>query len=152
MGTSYTYEAEGLDNLERNMNNSDTVVRISVNEGFRALQRLVVPVLRAFTPRRSGKLARETTSEILGQLDNQSLEVRQSSRSENGVFYGYIVREGRGPIVAKRAKALHFFIGDQEFFRHSVGPALPNPYHIRAMESMKGGIQEIVNQMGARLT
>lgn len=45
-----------------------------------------------------------------------------------GVNYGAIpyakwALEGRGPVRAKRAKALHFFIGGKEFFRKSVGAA-----------------------------
>lgn len=154
MGTTISYDSEGLDELVGRANQVDNVTRISVNEGFRALSRLVLPTLKANTPVRSGKLQRETTSEILtgAETDQTELEFRQASRSEDGVFYGYIVREGRGPVVAKNAKALHFFIGGQEFFRKSVGPAAPNPYHKRTLEQLQGGIQDIVNQMGERIS
>ena len=134
----------------------DTVARISINEGFRKLGRLIVPAsgtgpLAAATPKRTGKLARTTVFQIIGGPMNQVLEIRQAARSVLGVFYGFIVREGRGPVFAIRAKALHFFIGDQEFFRKSVGPAKPNPYHRRVFAQLKPQIQRIVNDMGKRI-
>jgi hypothetical protein len=145
------FEVRGMDELVERARRSDTVAKITVNEGFRALAKLVVPRLRANTPVRGGKLASTTVGEILGQLDDQELEIRQAARSPEGVFYGYIVREGRGPVHAKKARALHFFIGGQEFFRKSVGPAAPNPYHRRTLEEVGPEIQEIVNRMGQRI-
>jgi hypothetical protein len=146
------FKVEGMDELVARAKNADTVVKITVNEGFLALSKLVVPHLRGNTPVRSGKLARSTVGEILGKLDDQELEIRQAARSPEGVFYGYIVREGRGPVYAKKAKALHFFIGGEEFFRKSVGPAAPNPYHTRTLQELGPQIQEIVNRMGQRIT
>ena len=145
------FKVEGMDELVRRAQGADTVSKITINEGFRALAKLIVPALRANTPRQTGKLAASTVGEILGALDDQELEVRQAARSPEGVFYGYIVREGRGPVVAKNKKALHFFIGGQEFFRKSVGPAAPNPYHKLTLEQNGPAIQEIVNRMGQRI-
>jgi len=148
----FEFRVEGLDELVDRANRGDTVAKISINEGFRALAKLIVPRLRANTPvGETGKLAAGTVGEILGQLDDQELEIRQAARSPEGVFYGYIVREGRGPVHAKKGKALHFFIGGQEFFRTSVGPAAPNPYHKLTLEECGPEIQEIVNQMGQRI-
>jgi len=134
----------------------DTVTRISINEGFRKLGRLIVPTtgtgpLADATPRVTGKLARSTVFQIIGGPMNQALEIRQAARSALGVFYGFIVREGRGPITAVNAKYLHFFIGSQEFFRKSVGPAKANPYHKRTMAILRPQIQKIVNDMGRRI-
>lgn len=42
--------------------------------------------------------------------------------------YALIHHEGRGPIVAKNAKALRFTIGGVTIFRKRVGPAAPNRY------------------------
>jgi len=134
----------------------DTVTRISINEGFRRLGRLIVPTtgtgpLAAETPKVTGKLARSTVFQIIGGPMNQALEIRQAARSALGVFYGQIVREGRGPVTAVNAKFLHFFIGSQEFFRKSVGPAKANPYHRRVFARLKPQIQNIVNDMGRRI-
>ena len=134
----------------------DTVTRISINEGFRKIGRLIVPAsgtgpLAAATPRVTGKLQRSTVFQIIGGPMNQVLEVRQAALSALGVYYGHIVREGRGPVRAINAKALHFFIGGQEFFRTSVGPAKPNPYHRRVFAQLKPQIQKIMNDMGRRI-
>jgi len=147
----FEFKYEGMDELVDRAGKADTVAKITINEGFRALLKLMVPALRANTPRQTGKLAASTVGEILGALDDQELEIRQAARSPEGVFYGYIVRDGRGPVVAKNKKALHFFIGGQEFFRHSVGPAAPNPYHRETLEQNAPAIQEIVNRMGQRI-
>ncbi len=147
----FDFKVEGMDELVNRARNADTVSKITINEGFRALAKVVVPALRTNTPKRTGKLASTTVGEILGGLDDQELEIRQAARSPEGVFYGYIVREGRGPVVAKNGKALHFFIGGQEFFRKSVGPAEPNPYHRRTLEEKGPEIQDIVNKMGQRI-
>lgn len=151
MAADFEFKVEGMDELVDRASKADTVAKITINDGFRALAKLVVPRLRANTPVREGKLAASTVGEILGALDDQELEIRQAARSPEGVFYGYIVREGRGPVYAKNAKALHFFIGGQEFFRKSVGPAEPNPYHRKTLEEVGPEIQEIVNQMGQRI-
>jgi len=134
----------------------DTVARISVNDGFRKLGKLIVPAkgigpLANATPKDTGKLARSTVFQIIGGAMNQVLEIRQAATSPEGVFYGFIVREGRGPVRAINVKALHFFIGGQEFFRKSVGPALPNPYHKRVMAFLQPQIQYIVNLMGEKV-
>ena len=134
----------------------DTVTRISINEGFRKLGRLIVPTsgtgpLADETPKVTGKLARTTVFQIIGGPMNQALEIRQAARSALGVFYGHIVREGRGPVTAVNAKFLHFFIGSQEFFRKSVGPAKANPYHRRVFARLRPQIQRIVNDMGRRI-
>lgn len=155
--TEIIYDFDELEDLNRRVHEAgDTVTRISINEGFRRLGRLIVPAsgtgpLAAATPKRTGKLARSTVFQIIGGPMNQVLEVRQAARSPLGVFYGFIVREGRGPVKAVNAKALHFFIGSQEFFRKSVGPARANPYHRRVFTQLRPQIQIIVNDMGKRI-
>jgi len=157
MPTDIEFDYEELDNLGQRVREAgDTVTRISINEGFRKLGRLIVPAagtgpLADATPKVSGKLARTTVFQIIGGPMNQALEVRQAARSALGVFYGFIVREGRGPVFARNVKALHFFIGDVEFFRKSVGPAEANPYHKPVFNRLRPQIQRIVNDMGRRI-
>ena len=147
-------ELEQLKN--RVVQSGDTVTRITINEGLRKIGRLIVPAsgtgpLADATPKLTGKLARTTVFQIIGGPKNQVLEVRQAAKSDLGVYYGFIVREGRGPVIAISAKALHFFIGGQEFFRKSVGPAKANPYHKRVFAQLKPQIQKIVNDMGRKI-
>jgi hypothetical protein len=105
----------------------DAIAEITLNEGLRKVGKLIVPAtgtgpLADETPKRSGKLAKTTVFQILGGPGRQVLEIRQAAKSELGVYYGFIVREGRGPVFAREGGFLHFFINGQEFFRKSVGP------------------------------
>lgn len=128
----------------------------TINRYLFKVGRLFVPAtgtgpLANETPKRTWKLARSTVFQILGGPGRQVLEIRQAAKSELGVYYGIIVREGRGPVFAREGGFLHFFIGDQEFFRKSVGPADPNPYHRRVLARLMPEVQRIVNQMGEKL-
>jgi len=151
------YDYIELSQLNKRVNEAgDTIARITLNEGLRKLGRLFVPAtgtgpLANATPRVSGKLKRSTVFQIIGGAMRQALEIRQAAKSPEGVYYGYIVREGRGPVHAINAKFLHFFIGDQEFFRKSVGPALPNPYHRRVLQMLMPQVQKIVDDMGEKI-
>ena len=155
--TDIEFDYNELEDLKNRAHEAgDTVARISINEGFRKLGRLIIPAtgtgpLADATPKVSGKLARSTVFQIIGGPMNQVLEIRQAARSALGVFYGFIVREGRGPVFAKNVKFLHFFIGGTEFFRKSVGPAEANPYHKRVMVQLRPQIQRIINDMGRRI-
>jgi len=156
--TDIEFDYNELEDLKNRAHEAgDTVARISINEGFRKLGRLIIPAtgtgpLADATPRgETGKLRRSTVFQIIGGPMNQVLEIRQAARSALGVFYGWIVREGRGPVFAKNAKYLHFFIGGQEFFRKSVKKADPNPYHKRVMVQLRPQIQRIINDMGRRI-
>ncbi|MFA5429847.1 MAG: hypothetical protein WC329_01655 [Candidatus Omnitrophota bacterium] len=150
-------EVHGLNELSGRISKiSDTELFIMFNEALRDVGRLFVPAagtgpLAEATPRRKGKLARSTVFQILGGPENQRLEIRQAAKSVLGVFYGWIVRNGRGPVFAKKAKALHFFIGGEEFFRKSVGPAAPNPYHLPVIQRLMPGVQDIADKLGNKI-
>jgi len=150
------FEAKGIGELTGQLRTADTIINISINEGLRMMGHLFVPAkgtgpLADETPKITGKLARSSYFEVMGGPEDQRLEVKQPAQSENGVFYGYIVREGRGPVHAKNVKALHFYIGGREFFRKSVGPAAANPYHKRVFARLESDVQKIVNDMGKRI-
>jgi hypothetical protein len=157
MATLIEFRVEGLNELsDRIKKLTDTELFIMLNEALRDIGRLFVPAkgtgpLADATPRITGKLARSSVFQIVGGPGDQHLEIRQGARSPLGVFYGFIVREGRGPVRAIKAKALHFFIHGEELFRKSVGPAPANPYHLRVMEMLKPEIQLIVNKVGQKI-
>jgi hypothetical protein len=157
MATEIIFSVEGMKELGNRIKQlTDTELFIMFNECLRDIGRLFVPVkgtgpLADETPKVTGKLARSSVFQIVGGTGDQRLEIRQGAQSPLGVFYGFIVREGRGPVKAIKAKALHFFIGGQEFFRKSVGPAAANPYHLRVIERLSPQIQEKVNQLGQKV-
>ncbi len=161
MPAQITFEVQGMDELVQRMNQSSTRVKISLNEGLRQIGRLIVPTggtgpLAAETPVKTGKLRRSTVFQILGAPGNQSLEVRQAARSESGDFYGFFVREGTPPheIRPKTKQSLRFMIGDRVIFsklvRHPGTKA--NPYHVRVLTRLMPRVQNIINEMGVRVT
>lgn len=162
MTTAIEFEVQGMKELTQRMNRaSDTVIRVTLNDGLRRLGRLFVPAkgsgpLARETPKRTGKLARSTYFRIAGGPRDQRLEVLQPAMTEEGAFYGFWVREGTDPhiIRPRRAKALRFEIDGEIIFAMKVNhPGTdPNPYHKRVLAQLRGGVQQIVNDMGAKIT
>ncbi len=161
MTTEIQFEVQGMEELKKRLNNGDTVMRITLNEGLRAIGRLIVPAkgtgpLADETPKRTGKLARSTYFTIQGAPEDQELDVLQPARSEEGDFYGLYVREGTKPheIRPKNKRALRFMMDDRVVFalrvKHPGTKA--NPYHKRVLARLMPDIQAIVNQMGAKIT
>ena len=152
------FDMRGFDEFARRMNEADDIVKITLNDGLRKIGKLFVPTkgsgpLANETPRRTGKLARSSFFIIDADgPDQQKLTILQPAKSEGGEFYGHWVREGRGPVVAKKAKALRFEIDGVVIFRKRVGPAKANPYHKRVLKANRNKIQDIIRQMGDRVT
>ena len=161
MPTRMEFEVQGMAELANRMNQSNTLVKITLNEGLRNIGRLFVPhkgggPLAAEPPKRTGKLRRSTIFQIVGGTTDQRLEIRQGARSKGGAFYGFFVREGTQPheIVSRRAKALRFIIAGKVIFARRVHHpgTRPNPYHKRVMARLQDRVQQVVNQMGSKVT
>lgn len=69
------------------------------------------------------------------------------SRIENRLPYLRYVLEGRGPVVAIRAKALRFVIDGQVFFRKAVGPAAANPFNEPAERAIEAQAERYLDQL-----
>ena len=82
-----------------------------------------------------------------GAKGNYIIPSKQGARvgvSYDAIPYARFVIEGRGPLRAKRAKALHFWLDGKEFFRKSVGPAPPHPiYYLTEVD---------LDRLGAKLS
>ena len=162
MASSMEFDYTEFSALRQRMENSDTVVKISLNDGLRKLARLFVPAkgtgpLAAETPKITGKLARSTFFEIVGGPAQQILRILQPARTLAGAFYGGFVREGTEPhdIRPINAKALRWFgPGGVPIFAmlvHHPGNK-PNPYHRRVLARLTPQIQQIVTEMGEKVT
>ena len=163
MASEIIFEVHGLSELQERLNRGDTMMRITLNDGLRALGKLIVPAkgtgpLADETPKRTGKLARSTFYRITDK-EIQELVVLQPAKTPEeygGHFYGWFVREGTQPheIVPRLAKALHFFIGDAEIFAMRVNHpgTRPNPYHHRVLARLRPEIDNIVQRIGIRIT
>ena len=153
--TSPSFEWKGDRALRRNLRGASTVIRGSLNKALRESGRVVLPALKARTPRRTGKLANSTRFQVTGMGHDQALQVRQGARSESGDFYGGYVRQGTRPhrIVPFRAKALRFFMGGEVVFATSVNHpgTKPNRYHVRTLEAVRGKIAQITKKAGVHV-
>ena len=163
MASEIVFETIGLKELQDKLNRGDAVMRITLNDALRGIGRLFVPAkgtgpLADETPRRTGKLARSTFFRISGK-DLQEVVILQPARTPEeygGHFYGWFVREGTEPheIRPRLAKALRFFIGDEEVFAMKVDHpgTRPNPYHKRVLSRLMPDVQAIVHRVGLRIT
>jgi hypothetical protein len=161
MATEYSFEAHGFQELTDRLNRGDTIMRVSLNEGLRAIGRLFVPFkgtgpLAEETPKRTGKLSRSTYTTVTGDPDNQELDILQPARSEEGDFYGLYVREGTKPHVIrpKKKQSLRFMVGDRIVFASRVNHpgTVANPYHIRVLNQLFPQVNEIVQKIGDNVT
>lgn len=160
MPSQVTFEVQGLKELSQRMQRGDTAMKIALNDGLRKIGRLFVPAkgsgpLALATPKRTGRLRLSTFYQLTGGPGDQVLTILQPARSPEGDFYGGYVRDGTPPheIRARRGKALRFEAGGDVIFRVKVNHpgTKPNPYHVRVFERLRGSVQGIVNQMGARV-
>lgn len=162
MSTTIEIELQGFDFLRKRLVNSDTEMRIILNEGLHAIGKLIaypkgVGPLADATPKRTGKLARSSGHDVIGTgIFDQKLTVWQPAKTEEGIFYGEFVREGTPPheIRPKKAKALHFMIEGKDVFVTKVNHpgTKANPYHKRVLSALMPSIQDIVNRMGTKVT
>jgi hypothetical protein len=161
MATAIEFEYHGGRELATRMDNVDSVINVSLNEGLRKIGRLIVPnkgigPLANATPKRSGKLARSTFFRIVGGIKNQWLEVLQPAQSPDGAFYGGYVRDGTPAhvILPRKAKALRFVIQGRVVFAMKVNHpgTSPNPYHKRVLAMLTPSIQQITNRIGVKVT
>lgn len=161
MATEIYFDYRGGRELAARLKNVDSRIKISVNDGLRAIGRTIVPnkgigPLANETPKRTGKLARSTFFQILGGINNQWLQVMQPARTEEGEFYGHFVREGTRPheIRPRKARVLRFEYQGEVVFAMKVNHpgTWPNPYHKRALALLRPAIQRIVRDMGTKVT
>ncbi len=146
------------------------LVATRLNRMLRQVGRLLVPALKAVTPRGATHHLRNYTGFRVFPLPTtptgmaQRLEVRQSAQSE-GYFYGMAVIGGTRPhfppyralipwveavlgVHGKRASSVAFLVA-RKISR--VG-TLPRPYHEQVLANNMANIQGIVDQEGAALS
>jgi len=150
MSFQFEFEQEG-----KGLDRAKTILRGATNAALREIGKTYAPVLKAETPRRSGKLANSTRGQITGSPAAQELQVRQGARTPNGAFYGGFVRKGTAAheIRPVRAKALRFVIGGNVVFAKKVNHpgTKPNPYHERALTKVSGQIDGIISRTGIKV-
>ena len=161
------FEPEGFKELRRRLDAATETARISVNDGLRAIGHIMVPTLKAHTPRgATGHLRTKTRFEVLTIGAEQELQVRQGAQTVGGAFYGRFVRGGRRPgrrppidalvpwvskvlgVPAARVRSVAFLVA-RKIGKKGIAP---NPYHERALAEATPQIQQQVTAMGTRVT
>lgn len=155
------YDFRELEELSNRVGQGSAIIKVTLNDGLRALGRLIVPAkgtgpLAAATPRVTGKLQRSTFFQITGSGIRQVLTVLQPARTPEGEFYGQFVREGTRPHVIRprKAKALRFEMAGETVYAMQVNHpgTTANQYHKRVMVQLRSQVQGIVNKMGERVS
>ncbi len=78
-------------------------------------------ITRYKAPHRSGRLERGLQFRVAGKgPDGAEMRIDSTAVSDDGFPYTRVTRFGRGPIVARRGKALAFKIGGKTIFRKRV--------------------------------
>lgn len=146
------------------------VRELAIDMGGQAAVQIIMDEL-VTAGQKSGKHARDRANALLkhktGRLGKSAQPHTQisgsqvktvvtwSAKSRSGFDYAFAVDRGRGPVVAKRAKALHFFIDGQEFFRKRVGPAKAQHFTDRGLQAAEALIiaehQRAADRIGSRL-
>ena len=150
MAFSFDFERSGGG---KNLSKADTIIQGRGNRMLRDIGTVYSPVLKAETPRRSGKLANTTRFQIVGANTSQALEVRQGARTPDGDFYGGFVRRGTRPheIRPKKIGGVLAFMGPNGmvFARKVNHPGTKaNPYHKRALTQTSDQIDGIKTSAG----
>lgn len=156
MTTRITVEAEGFDDISQNYGEARVRVLGALNRALRSIGRTVTPALKDNTPVRTGRLRNSTRFQVLGQSEDQRLEIRQGARTEQGVFYRPFVTGGTAPheIVPVTKKALRFMVNGTPVFakrvRHPGTKA--NPYHVRTVREQMPAIRGILKEEAVGVT
>ena len=105
---------------------------------------------------KGAEIARDESNDLIkgGKGSNLAKSAKVSTRVSGSAIqsivewtakYARWVNDGRGPVVAIRARALRFVIDGQVFFRRSVGPSRPVRYAERGLAAAKPAIRDEIN-------
>lgn len=126
----------------------------ALRDWMREQGRRLVDLVQEEAPKKSGDFARGHRFQTRVSGKETTLTVT----AENKKLAGWILKGTgiygpyRKPIVPIRAKALHFFIGDKEFFVKSVRGMKPNKYIGRAYRRWQPGIRSGLKEVGGTFT
>ena len=118
-------------------------------EEMRDLGKEIVQTLRSEAPVRTGRLRQG-----LGYNTRESGTSLRISVTSEAPYTDLVIR-GRGPVEAKRAKALRFEPGPPGsgfIYRKRVGPAKANPFVARAMSKLGGIEHRTAARISSRIT
>ena len=136
---SFTIDTRQIMDLSRTLQDGPAIVQREMLWGMEGSVTELYGAVRDLTPRgQTGKLQASLQREIT-----------QSGKSITGTVkslgsiapHNRWVHDGRGPVVAKRAKALRITLpGGAVIFRKRVGPAKANPFMQKGLDRARPGL------------
>ncbi|MFW6242678.1 MAG: hypothetical protein ACOC2W_00805 [bacterium] len=121
--------------IDNNIDKGIEDLQKRIGLGFQTLSEKLRDEIVSNFPNNTGKTAKEFE---VRQTGKYNFEV---SNPEPAALYVY---EGRGPVYAKDARALHFFVNGQEVFVKSVEGTKPNDYITPAINTINSLVNEVV--------
>ena len=114
---SFNIDTSEIEKMANVFGTSGPMVQSEMRTGMRAAGGHTRDAAAKHIKNKSGDLAKSGKVEVT--LTGKTVE----ARVRFGAPYARIVNDGRGPVVAQRAKALRFEIDGEVLFRKRVGPA-----------------------------
>lgn len=148
MATLVKVEVIGARDLLGRFQRVTQAVATSQRDEMRTLGQKTVTALREEAPVRTGRLRAGITYQTRQAVTTTELSVYSAAP------YTRLVIRGRGPVVARRARALRFEPGPPGsgfIFRHRVGPAKPNPFQARALGRLGGEPYDTARRMAVTI-
>jgi hypothetical protein len=152
--------SKGLDRRSAALQRSPAMMQASQHRALLRIGRLLVPMLRADSPKgATGRLRNTTGFHIQRFGSRQRLVIRQAARSQSGHFYGVSVRSGTGPhwppvreLIPWVRAVLRVSAADAPRVAYLVARKIarrgtrPNPYHQRVFRRAQGAIRAILRE------
>ena len=113
----------------------------------------VLRITRYAAPHKTRRLERGLRFRVRGKgTDGAEMLVESGARSDAGFPYTRVTRFGRGPVVAKKGKALAFKIGGRTIFRKRVRGYHPvTDWVDKAYLASKPELERATFRIGARI-
>ena len=98
--------------IDRLVGVSEEVLNEAYINALNTARRVTVRKAKQIVPVDTGKLKRSIHSKLLKSekpFKSRALFIADAQNERTGDYYGKYIEEGRGPVTAKNAPALHFF-------------------------------------------
>lgn len=138
----------GARDIQGRFQRASNELKAAQRDEMRDMGRTIVRVLQEEAPVRTGRLRRGIRFRTYQRLKDTELRITSEAP------YTELVIRGRGPVVAKRAKALRFEPGPPGsgfIFRKRVGPAKANPFQKRAFAKLQDEPMRAARRIAGRI-
>lgn len=147
---SFTVDTKPLLDMARQFENGATIAQEELRVAMEAGTKDLYGDVKDVTPRcRTGKLQESLQEKVVQSGKDIAGEVKSLGSIAP---YNHLVQDGRGPVVAKKGKALRIvFCDGTVIYRKRVGPAKGNDFMRKGLQKAQPGIITRFEQAEARI-